>query len=95
MLIVDASAMLTLCFEDENEQYAEKLLHYFVTGSARAPGIWPLEMCNALISAIIRGRLTKAEANHFFHLFSSLPIEIEQSHAALTNYVSIFELAHL
>ena len=94
MLIIDASAMLTLCFEDEDEEYSDKLFRYFESDTARAPHIWPMEICNALLTAINRQRLSKAEANHFYYLMSALPVEIEPSHAVLEGYATIFELAH-
>ena len=40
MIVLDCSAVLTLCFEDE--EYAEKLLQYFSDNTATAPKIWPL-----------------------------------------------------
>ena len=73
MIVLDCSAVLTLCFEDEDEQYAEKLLQYFSKSKATAPEIWPLEICNSLLTAVKRKRLVKAEANHFLNLISALP----------------------
>ena len=76
MIVLDCSAVLVMCFEDEDEQYAEKLFDYFVDATAIAPEIWPLEVVHALLTATRRDRLLKAEANHFFHLLSSLPVDV-------------------
>ena len=93
MIVLDCSAVLTLCFEDENGEYAEHLLEYFVDGSAAAPEIWPLEVCNSLLTSVRRERLAKAEANHFFHLVSALPVEISAAFKSLSNYASMYEIA--
>ena len=82
-----------MCFEDEDEQYAEKLLDYFVDATAIVPEIWPLEVVNALLTATRRDRLLKAEANHFFHLLSSLPVDVIVGSSALERYLSVLELA--
>lgn len=92
---MDCSAVLALCFEDESGEYAEKLLEFYINGAAIAPEIWPLEVSNSLLTAVKRKRLTKAEANHFFHLVAALPIEIVAGNRALDSYISLFELAGL
>ena len=93
MLVIDCSAVLTLCFEGEDELYAEKLLHYFIDNTATAPEIWPLEVCNSLLTATKRKRLVKAEANHFFYLVSALPVSISTAYKSLDSYASVYELA--
>jgi predicted nucleic acid-binding protein len=92
---MDCSAVLALCFEDEGGEYAEKLLEFHIDGTAIAPEIWPLEVSNSLLTAVKRKRLAKAEANHFFRLVASLPIEIVAGNRALDSYISLFELASL
>ncbi len=95
MLVIDCSAVLALCFEDEGGEYAEKLLDYYIDGAALAPEIWPLEITHALLTAVKRDRLTKAEANHFFRLAASMPIDIVAANKTLESYLPIFELAGL
>ena len=91
--MLDCSAILALCFEDEDEEYAEYLLDYFTDGTAISPEIWPLEISNVLLAAVRRKRLVKAEANHFFHLLSSLPVDIIAGHSTLERYGALCELA--
>jgi len=93
LIVLDCSAVLTLCFEDEDEQYAENLLNYFIDKKAMAPEIWPLEVCNSLLTAIKRKRLVKAEANHFLYLVSVLPVDIVTEYKKLRDYSSVYELA--
>ena len=92
MIVLDCSAVLAMCFEDEGGELAEALFDYFADGSAVAPSIWPLEVCNALYSAVKRRRLTKAESHHFFQLAASLPIEVAHAEPGLESYASIIEL---
>ena len=82
-----------MCFEDEDDQYADKLFDYFTEHKAIVQEIWPLEVCNSLLTAVKRSRLVKAEANHFFRLISALPIDVAESGSTLENYETLFELA--
>ena len=92
-IVLDCSAVIAMCFEDEDDAYAERLFEFFVDSSAIAPSIWPLEVCNSLLTAVRRNRLVKAEANHFFRLIASLPVEIVASESSLERYGTLFELA--
>ena len=92
MIILDCSAVLAMCFEDEGGSLADHLFDYFVDCSAVAPSIWPLEVCNALSSAVTRQRLTKAESNHFFRVLSALPVEVVPPGPGLESYGAVFEL---
>ena len=74
--VVEMLRLLAIVFEDEGGDYADRLFDHFVAGTTRAPVIWPLEVCNALVSAVRRDRLTVAEARLFFRLIGALPIEI-------------------
>jgi len=77
-LVLDASVVLTWCFEDETTASADAVLEHFESGEAVAPGIWPLEVGNALLVAERRERLTKADSARFLALLEQLPIIVEQ-----------------
>ena len=93
MIVIDCSAVLTMCFEDEHDEYAEKLFEFFADRTAIAPEIWPLDVSNSLLTSVKRNRLAKAEANHFFYLVSALPVEISAAGTSLERYAKVFELA--
>jgi predicted nucleic acid-binding protein len=93
LIVLDCSAVLAMCFEDEGVELAENLFDYFVGDSAVAPAIWPLEVSNALSSAVKRNRIAKAESIHLFHLISALPVDVQQAGIALESYEPVFELA--
>jgi predicted nucleic acid-binding protein len=55
--VLDNSAALTWCFEDERTPATTALLEQLVEAGASAPGLWPLEAINGLLVAERRGRL--------------------------------------
>ncbi len=76
-LVLDASVVLSWCFEDETSAYADSVLDHFESGEAIVPEIWPLEVGNALLVAERRGRLAKADSTRFLTLLAQLPINVE------------------
>ena len=46
--VVDSSVALTWCFEDEATPAGDALLFRLTEEGAHAPGLWPLEILNAL-----------------------------------------------
>lgn len=76
--VLDASVALAWCFEDEAIPAADKVLEYLRGSKAIVPGLWFLEVGNALLSAERRGRLTPAESVHFLGLLCQLPIQVEE-----------------
>ena len=77
-LVLDASVTLSWCFEDEAHTYGDAVLEYLESGEALVPGIWPLEVGNALLVAERKGRLSKADSARFVTLLGQLPITVEQ-----------------
>lgn len=57
-LVLDASSALAWIFEDERTDQTEALLDRVAQQGAIVPGIWRLEVFNALRSAIRRKRIT-------------------------------------
>jgi len=75
--VVDASAALAWCFEDEGSEHADGWLAQLATSGAIAPAIWPLEVANGLRSAERRGRLATGELAQAAALLLSLPVRVE------------------
>ena len=66
-LVPDASATLSWCFEDEATPWTDALLAKLRAGDeATVPAHWPVEVANALLMAIRRGRISGEKANRFF-----------------------------
>ena len=56
-LVADASAILTLCFEDEDSACGQRVLDAAEAGASLiVPSHWPLEVGNGLVMAERRGR---------------------------------------
>jgi len=76
--VVDNSVVMSWCFEDEGDGYAEAVLESLEAGRAFVPAIWPLEVGNVLLVAERKKRLSLASAVRFLDLLSGLPISVEQ-----------------
>jgi predicted nucleic acid-binding protein len=75
--VLDASVALAWCFKDESDAHAVKALGHLSTYPCSAPGIWGLEVGNALLVAERRGRLTAVEATSVLALLRELRVEID------------------
>jgi predicted nucleic acid-binding protein len=84
--VVDASATLPWCFEDEATPWSEALLDRLSLGEqATAPAHWPIEVSNALLMAIRRQRITPDQAEQFLEKLASLRISVEPPLTTETN----------
>ena len=53
-MVLDASVAVAWCFEDESSDFTEGVLDLLASGTeALAPAIWPLELVNALLMALM------------------------------------------
>jgi len=77
-LVVDNSVVMSWCFEDEGNSYAEGVLESLEYAEAYVPAIWPLEVGNVLLVAERKGRLSQASVVRFLALLGGLPIVVEQ-----------------
>lgn len=75
--VVDNSVVMSWCFEDKTNPYAEAVLDRLTDARALVPSIWPLEVVNVLLAAERRKRLGQADSVRFITLLSQLPIEVE------------------
>jgi len=76
-LVLDASVAMTWCFPDENSPYAERVLDSLQTHAAFVPGLWAIEVANAVLSGERRKRLQEFEAARFFALLNALSITVD------------------
>jgi predicted nucleic acid-binding protein len=76
--VLDASATLPWCFQDESTAWSDSLLqHIRSTDSAIVPAHWPVEVSNALLSAFRRKRFLLSDVQGFWDDLATLPITIE------------------
>ncbi len=75
--VVDNSIVMSWCFKDEANQYADAVLDFLSEATAFVPSIWPFEVVNVLLVAERRKRLSEADSVRFMTLLSHLPIVVE------------------
>ena len=76
--VIDASATLPWCFEDEATAYTEGLLNRCAAGEeVMVASIWPLEITNGLLSAQRRGRVTAERVEQFLAQILRFRIQVE------------------
>ena len=76
--VIDNSIVMSWCFKDEINSYADFILESLESHSAIVPSIWPLEVGNVLLVAERKKRLAEADSSRFLDLLSDLPIFVEQ-----------------
>ena len=77
--VVDNSIVMTWCFKDESDPYADAVLMGLTDNEAIVPAIWPLEIVNVLLVAERRNRLHESDSLRFLSLLSQLPIYVERA----------------
>ena len=77
--VVDNSVVMTWCFQDEMNDYAEAVLDSLTEAVAIVPAVWSLEVINVLLVAERKGRLHEADSVRFISLLSQLPIVVDRS----------------
>jgi predicted nucleic acid-binding protein len=69
---------MSWCFEDEADDYSDRILDALNNGTAHVPGLWLMETANVLAVAERRRRLTEADSSNFVELLKSLPITVDE-----------------
>jgi predicted nucleic acid-binding protein len=76
--VIDASATLPWCFDDEATAYTEGLLNRCAAGEeVMVASIWPLEITNGLLFAQRRGRVTAERVEQFLTQILRFRIQVE------------------
>ena len=74
--VLDCSVTMAWCFEDQANDYTEKVLESLSKTTAIVPHLWILEVTNVLLMAERRKKITPSESSRFFELLNQLPIMI-------------------
>ena len=77
-LVIDNSVVMSWCFKDESNKYADFVLDSLQKSSAIVPPVWPLEVVNVLLVAERTKRLSEADSMRFLTLLNQLPITVEE-----------------
>jgi predicted nucleic acid-binding protein len=76
MFVVDASVIVAWCLEDETSDVADAAVERLFAEGGVSPAHWPVEVANALHSAVRRGRLQPGEIDQLRPRLDRLPVEI-------------------
>ncbi len=103
--VVDNSVVMSWCFKDETNNYADIVLIKLTEAGAVVPSIWPLEVVNVLLVAERQKRLSESDSIRFMTLLSQLPIVVEHERPekmmkellalARTNNLSSYDASYL
>jgi predicted nucleic acid-binding protein len=75
--VVDNSVVMSWCFKDQANPYADSILEKLADAVAYVPTVWPLEVVNVLLAAERNKFISEADSIRFISLLSQLPITIE------------------
>jgi predicted nucleic acid-binding protein len=81
--VVDNSVVMSWCFKDETNNYADTVLDRLTESAAVVPSIWPLEVVNVLLVAERQKRLSESDSIRFLTLLSQLPIVVEHERSEM------------
>ncbi len=76
-IVLDASVTLAWFFNDEQSAFSENLLDQVAENGALVPSIWPLEICNGLLMAYRRKRISQADFHASFETLNALPMAVD------------------
>ena len=103
--VLDCSLTVAWFFEDEMNRYAQAVEDSLSMASAVVPGLWPLEVANALLVGERRSRATEANVTTFLRLLAALPIALDDDtagrawqhslHLARSHRLSVYDAAYL
>jgi predicted nucleic acid-binding protein len=77
MFVLDCSMTMAWAFSDETTSGTVSVLELAGREACSAPGVWPLEVCNAVITAQRRGRFSSDDVRLFLDLLGGLRVSVE------------------
>ncbi len=102
--VLDCSLTVAWFFEDGMNRYAQAV-EDSLAAAAVVPGLWPLEVANALLVGERRSRATEANVTTFLRLLAALPIALDDDtasrawqqslHLARSHRLSVYDAAYL
>lgn len=75
--VLDCSTTMAWIFPDEATEATDRLLQSLAEEQAFAPALWPVDVANAFLVAIRRGRVEADEWPWVRHVLETLPIVID------------------
>lgn len=77
-LVLDVSACMPWCCDDETTATSEELLEWAIEGTAlHVPALWTSEILNVVAVTVKRGRITSERAKEFLAQLGTLNFHID------------------
>ncbi|MEI6450771.1 MAG: type II toxin-antitoxin system VapC family toxin [Actinomycetes bacterium] len=105
MFVLDCSMTMAWAFRDETTPGTLDALELAAREACVAPGVWPLEVCNAVLTAQRRGRFTSDDVPLFLALVGRLRVSVDEGGLqrafddvlplAMQHALSIYDAAYL
>jgi predicted nucleic acid-binding protein len=94
--VLDASVTLAVIFEDEFSPYADAVVEVSRREHALTSIVWPLEVANAILTAVRRGRVAEADVSLLVDAIRELSVDIDREAAdgSLTHAAVSLGIAH-
>jgi predicted nucleic acid-binding protein len=103
--VLDAAIAVSWCIPSETYDAAAAALDAIVRGGALAPGLWPIEVANALLMAERRQRISEAQRLRALQALAELDIEVDVqdaaviwgrvSHLAQIHHLTVYDATYL
>jgi predicted nucleic acid-binding protein len=77
MFVLDCSMTMAWAFHDETTSGILDVLDLAAQEDCAAPSVWPLEVCNAVLTAQRRGRFTREDVPKFLDLVAGLRVSVD------------------
>lgn len=75
--VLDSTVALAWLLQDEAHEHTDALADRLEQEKAHVPSIWPLEVGNALVSALRRKRISERDFDNCISALLALPIEVD------------------
>jgi predicted nucleic acid-binding protein len=76
--VLDASVALSIIFEDEFSSYSNDVAEIMSRSRAVVPIVWPLEIANAILTAVRWQRIPREDAPMLIGSMDRLPVDIDR-----------------
>jgi len=78
MFVLDCSTTMAWAFHDETTPGILDVLDLAAQEDCVAPSVWPLEVCNAVLTARRRGRFSSEDVRLFLDLVAGLGVSVDE-----------------
>ena len=92
--VLDGSVAISWAFADEQNAFAELIVHRLRNDVAVVPGIGPLEIANTIVVGQRRRHLPEDDRLRYFRQLQQLPIRIDSTLLTFSAIVQCYDLAN-